>query len=694
MRRRLRIASFSLVAALGCGAHLHRPQDASTAEGAAGELKAARLTEGFAEELAQSKAMLAEELAAAQTAAEVGRDRDLLDILAATGESDPETEILLFVRCRARFKGDGWATFCSKISSRLYALTGHTFAVATAPARREPEAGQFDAGEYLRRVRDLQRRWKGPNSGESQLARAIDEYSVTARALRLGDDVAPPPRCPLLDLPGRSPALQGNVDRLRGLCRERRDGLRALSERAVCRGPACGPSELGAQVDRVLSVHDALARHHDELVSRVYAYEAAKHPCEARDADPGRGRRSPGTGPSGQPPAGTPPTVAPPAGAPPAEPPVRPASGARAERAAARTDALAAAHMLPGAGPDGQDLSGLSSGPGPFSQGPAFLSLTTGAFAPAPFALSPGAGMIAQAPGSAATSTVTVRADGSAPVGATARADAAPATCDEALLQARFAALGDIEVPAVLEQHDLVPLGRLGRLYQLSEQLAAVEALIAELQLEASRRRVQPEVDPALVAGAPRFARVLQTTIEGIDRIEAALRELDLAVLALIRETLRVERDALAEAQVFAERRVRLERVKLAAQLEEAALLAEALTGLHKLELAGCAGQGLVAAHEAKKCRDDLTRALVAFGNAWTLGRAAQRQADVLDLGARHDASLARSRAAVAVREVYLAAGVAELVKFNKSGLAPEALAQLIVNTVGFAVLAGGVYAP
>ena len=37
---------------LGCGAHLHRPHDAAAAEQAEVELKGARLTEGFAPELA------------------------------------------------------------------------------------------------------------------------------------------------------------------------------------------------------------------------------------------------------------------------------------------------------------------------------------------------------------------------------------------------------------------------------------------------------------------------------------------------------------------------------------------------------------------------------------------------------------------------------------------------------------------
>ena len=83
---------------------------------------------------------------------------------------------------------------------------------------------------------------------------------------------------------------------------------------------------------------------------------------------------------------------------------------------------------------------------------------------------------------------------------------------------------------------------------------------------------------------------------------------------------------------------------------------------------------------------------LLAYSNAWTLGRAGQQQADVLELGVRHEASIDRSRAAMAVREVYLAAGVAELARFSRGGIKPEALAQIIVSAVGFGVVAGGVY--
>lgn len=267
--------------------------------------------------------------------------------------------------------------------------------------------------------------------------------------------------------------------------------------------------------------------------------------------------------------------------------------------------------------------------------------------------------------------------------------------CDDTVLQTRFAELAEVPVPAILTAYDLRPLAELGRWYQLAEQLAAVDALIEAGQIRA-RRKAAADADPAAakaLAGAPRFARVVHTTIVGIDRLQQTVDTLALAVLALIRETLRVEHDALVAAIGLGERRLRLARAKLVAQLDEAVLLMEAQASLVKLERAGCPAQALMAAYEGK-CRDELTKALVAFGNAWTLGRADQKRADALDLGVRHDASIVRSRAAMALRQVYLAAGVTELVKFTRGGMAPEALAQLIVSTVGFGVLAGAVLAP
>ncbi|WP_434415176.1 hypothetical protein [Nannocystis pusilla] len=743
MPARLRFVPLFFAAALGCGLHLHRPRDAATAEGADGELKASRLVDGFTEELAQSQAMLTDEVAAAQAWAEVGRNRDLLDILGARGEADPNVQILFFTRCRARFKGDGWTTLCSKISTRLHTLVGHAFPLAEAPApvvgrpKSPPAPAPDPAADLLRELRTLQRHWKGPDSGESRLARAVNEHQMAARALHLGSADAAGPGCPAFLQPGTSPVLQASRDRQRRLCMDRRDNLAALRERVVCNGPACAPSELGAQVDQLLAVHDALQQHHEELSRRLFAYEAAKQPCSAPEP-PAKGKAPltpaprPAQSPSASQPEPTPATSTPP----PAQPQnqERPASAASLslpDAASPQTGrfVLSASALAP------VPLD-MPSGTGSFDPVARSMSPSAGPFAPAVFdllqqpavpAVFPGAGLIgrpwlapapstasgdASAPSGAATTSPTLAPSDATPAASPAPspatrapATAAPSTpfmtgasqaCDDTVLQTRFAELANVPIPAILTAYDLRPLAELGRWYQLAEQLAAVDALIEAGQIRA-RRKAAADANPAAakaLAGAPRFARVVHTTIVGIDRLQQTVDTLALAVLALIRETLRVEHDALVAAIGHGERRLRLARAKLVAQLDEAVLLMEAQASLVKLERAGCPAQALMAAYEGGKCRDELTRALVAFGNAWMLGRANQKRADVLDLGVRHDASIVRSRAAMALRQVYLAAGVTELVKFTRGGMAPEALAQLIVSTVGFGVLTGAVLAP
>lgn len=570
----------------GCGAHLHRPHDAAAADQAKVELQGARLTEGFAPELEQAGKMLAEELAVARSWAQQGRDRDLLDVLAAKAadEADPDTEVLFHVRCRGRFKGDGWPTLCNKLTRRIAELGGLTLPLApvvapepvkAAPGRARKDlparapAGPDALTSLLTALRGQTRLWRGPNSDEARLARSGTDFVMRARAEGLSPGTAPLPRCPG---PPSSPALRelpavaAEAERGRGLCGDRRRNLETL-QRTLCAGAdGCTGGRLGAEAAAALAVHDALAAYDVELARRVDAYAAARRPCDA----PGP------TSPPGQ---------------------------------------------VSGAGPS------------------------------------------------------------------------APATCDPAQVRRAFAALAEIPVPARLEARAYGVLAREGRALQLGEQLAALDRLIEARQLRAARR---PATTPGSAAPtttvAPALAEALHATIDGISEVEKVVDAFELSVLTLIRETLRVEHAALRTMIGHAERRRRIDLARLSAQLEEYTLLLAAYVDLQRLERAGCTQRPLLDAQAAEGCREELSRLLLAHSNAWTLGRAAQAQADVLELGVHHEASIDRSRAAMAVREVYLIAGVAELARFNQGGLPPEALAQLIVNAVGFAVVAGGVY--
>jgi len=575
-----------------CGAHFHRPQDAAASEQATGELKGARLTEGFGPELEQAGKMLAEELEVARRWAQTGRDRDLLDVLAAKAadESDPDTEILLHPGCRGRFKGDGWPTLCSKLSRRIGELGGLNLpapAPASAPepgrsgrpvmpasgrARKDlparAPAGPDAITSLLVELRGQLRVWRGPGSDEARLARSSTDFVMRARTAGLSPGTAPSPRCPgppIASAVREVPAVAAEAERAGGLCVDRRRNLESL-QRALCAGAeGCTGGRLGAQVAGAIAVHDTLAAYELELARRVDAYAAARRPCEEG-------------GPSGQ-------------------------------------------------------VSTVAPGP------------------------------------------------------------SGPATCDPKQVPRAFAALAEIPVPAQLEARAFGVLAREGRALQLGEQLAALDRLIEQRQEQAARR---PATTPTKAlpgtSVSPVLAEALHATIDGISEVERVVDAFELSVLTLIRETLRVEHAALQTMIGHAERRRRIELAKLTAQLEEYAQLLAAFVDLQRLERAGCSQRPILEAQASEGCRDELSRLLLAYSNAWSLGRAGQAQADVLDLGVLHEASIDRSRAAAAVREVYLIAGVAELLRFNQGGLKPEALAQLIINAVGFGVVAGGVY--
>ncbi len=560
----------ALVAAAGCGAHLHRARDAESSQQAQTELKGARLVEGFEPEMRQAAAMLVEELAVARAWAQAGRDRDLLDVLSATAvdENDPETEILLHPRCRGRFKADGWTTLCSKLTRRIADLGGLTLPfttpapepVAAARTRKEPvkPAGPDPLLGLLADLRGQARAWQGPQSDAARLGKAGTDLVVSGRALGLSESALPLPRCPAAppapDL-RIDPVIAGEMQRVAGLCLDRRRNLGALGKLGCAGASECSGGQLGAAATAAAAVHDALVAHDLELTRRLDAYAAARRACEG----------------------------------------------------------------------------------------------TTG------------------------------------PANTTEAID--PAACDRTQVKATFAALGEITPHPTLVAQDYAALAHEGRAIQLREQLAALDQLITARSEAAAPAKSKP-----LTTVSPALAQALHGTIAGIQRVEKVVDAFEVAVLSLIRETLRVEQAGLTAAIGHAERRRRIDLARITAQLEEDTLLITAYAELQRLERSDCAQRPILDAQQQPTCRDGATRLLLAHSNAWTLGRAAQQQAVVLDLGVRHEASIDRSRAAMAVREVYLVAGVAELARFTRGGFRPEALAQLIVSAVGFGIVAGGVY--
>jgi hypothetical protein len=87
-----------------------------------------------------------------------------------------------------------------------------------------------------------------------------------------------------------------------------------------------------------------------------------------------------------------------------------------------------------------------------------------------------------------------------------------------------------------------------------------------------------------------------------------------------------------------------------------------------------------------------LRGSLIQNANSWSLGLARQREAEVR-ADALHEHELrVRSSMSLAVRGLWMAAAIAELHRYNATGLRPETLATLLTNVAGFAVVAAGVF--
>jgi len=246
-----------------------------------------------------------------------------------------------------------------------------------------------------------------------------------------------------------------------------------------------------------------------------------------------------------------------------------------------------------------------------------------------------------------------------------------------------FKALDAVPVQkAALKKMGFEALGFEGRVLQLSAQLAALDQLIA----------VQKQADGLKKLKELPLALALHQTIDGIEQIQAKLiNPLDPGALTLIRETLRIERAGLIGAMGRAERQRQIALARLGAQLDEYTLLVDGFVAMQHLT-EPCTNLSLVLAQRSDACNDDATKVLQSLADAWTIGRSAQRQADALARAVRHEASIDRVRGAMAMREIHLAAGVAELVNLNKGGIDPDMLALLIVNAVGFGTVTAGVY--
>lgn len=274
-------------------------------------------------------------------------------------------------------------------------------------------------------------------------------------------------------------------------------------------------------------------------------------------------------------------------------------------------------------------------------------------------------------------------------------------TLEHSLLAAEAVAYVDDE-HAVLQTHDLGSLGSgpgdPAHLHVVEEQLDAVERVLAfeaaaQVTTDAAREQGEPSEAAAVglaLAVTGTVARVSLDTNKqrhGVSRGE----------LLLVRELLALERDGRRELTELGRHRLDLLLLELEAMLRERSSLLAAESFLLAPD---CESLSITAAittpadgDEAQRaCASFLDASLIQYANAWTLGAGRRREAAVRADALFEREMRVRSGMTLAIRGVWIAAAVAELHRYNATGLEPATLATLLTNVAGFAVVAAGVF--
>lgn len=281
---------------------------------------------------------------------------------------------------------------------------------------------------------------------------------------------------------------------------------------------------------------------------------------------------------------------------------------------------------------------------------------------------------------------------------------AAVASCLRPSLDDNLLALGRLELSAaeaeVLQPFDLSSLGAgagsVAHARLIDEQLAAVERLLAyeaagRMTSDAAAGDVSEAVEVGLaLAVAQTVARIHVDAKKG--RFSLPRSE-----LSLVRELLAVDRDGAREIGTLARERLDLLDLGLEALLRERVELLAAQSFLlepscAQLSIAEALLPADGAGESEQLCASYLRGSLIQYANSWSVGVARQREAEVR-ADALHEHELrVRSSMSLAVRGLWMAAAIAELHRYNATGLRPETLAMLLTNVAGFAVVAAGVF--
>jgi hypothetical protein len=211
---------------------------------------------------------------------------------------------------------------------------------------------------------------------------------------------------------------------------------------------------------------------------------------------------------------------------------------------------------------------------------------------------------------------------------------------------------------------------------RIEEQRQAVDQLVAfliqgqgqlparipaEIQLSIEIARTVPAIALDLRAGR-RFPRV--------------------GALVLESEHLRLEAEALAQRRARADKRRALLAQKRDALTTELRYLGQARAILERLDEATRRQPLFDAYRKNELVRRAVAEALLAYANAWTVGRVTQEEIDYMLIGQAHEGALDASAAALAQWENLIRVPLAQLVALHSAGVTSDDISRIIGHII------------
>jgi hypothetical protein len=225
-------------------------------------------------------------------------------------------------------------------------------------------------------------------------------------------------------------------------------------------------------------------------------------------------------------------------------------------------------------------------------------------------------------------------------------------------------------------------------LAELEEQRQAVDMLVAFLIQGQGQlpERIPPEIQLSL-----QIARTVPAL--AVD-LRAARKFPRVGALVLESEHLRLEAEALGQRRARAQQHRALLGKKRDAIIAELLYLGQARTALARIDDASKRLPLFDAYRRSDGVRRDTAEALLAYANAWTIGRVAQEEIDYMLIGLAHESALDASAVALAQWENLIRVPLAQLVALHGAGITSEEISTIIghiITAAGFGAVGVGV---